>query len=179
MAITFPPTDDTTPDDGSVKYTDPDNGREYYWNGYAWELVCEEGGGVSGDFLLKYGDTVDDASAKATYFWNEGVELLAGDDANTPNTSFLLRDGDIGIGASSLITVEGHGVDINSTGNTIELRAQSDLLCYSKHGNVDIKSDFANELVSRTITDSDPDKQITNKEYVDGLFDFSQYEELS
>ena len=63
MAITFPPTDDTTPDDGSVKYTDPNNGREYYWNGYAWELVCTGGGEYTGPTII-YNDTqpVEDPS---------------------------------------------------------------------------------------------------------------------
>lgn len=82
MAITFPPTDDTTPDDGSVKYTDPDNGREYYWNGYAWELVCEAGGGVDGDFLLKYGDTVDDATENVDYSWNKQLTFESTENIN-------------------------------------------------------------------------------------------------
>ena len=59
MAFDFP----DSPVDGET-FTDATSGAIYPWNGYAWKAVSSGGGGtppVSGDYVLKAGDTMSGA----------------------------------------------------------------------------------------------------------------------
>ena len=59
MAFDFP----DSPVDGET-FTDAASGVSYSWNGYAWKTVSSGGGGtppVSGDYVLKAGDTMSGA----------------------------------------------------------------------------------------------------------------------
>ena len=149
-------------------WIDKEDNKLYVWDGTAWSEVTACSSLGMHEYLKKYGDTVDDATSKSTYFWNEGVELTTGDAADTPNASLLVRDGEITAKADGLVTLEGYGVDILSTGNTIEIGAKSDVRCYSQDGNVTINANnLGSETINRTLDDTSDAKQITNKEYVD------------
>lgn len=85
--MAFPQASDYRPPiipDGEI-YDNPENGKSYYWtqilvggstpetatsiSGY-WTVVCEP---VENKYLLRHGDTINDADGDVTYTWNDGV----------------------------------------------------------------------------------------------------------
>jgi hypothetical protein len=174
-AIDFP--DPTDPGfDEKVPFEAP-NGQSYLWNGYGWELVCE--GIDTSDFLRSHGDEVEDNTEQAYYHWNEGVKFAANVLDGTA-TYLDLTSSTFELKCTSNGSLDaGTALTVTASGGNLTLNAGFESKLYAFQGNVILESEDANELIDRTITSSAPAKQITNKEYVDSLFDFSQYDELT
>ena len=150
-----------------------------YYNGVWSEVTtCSVGGGSSdGDFLKRYGDKVTDATEHTVYEWNEGVRFR-----NEMDSHIDITQG-IEIQANGTVDVYGTGsARLSGSGGTALVASQSGTRVVAASGDVVLEAGDVspgNELIERTITASAPGKQITNKEYVDSLFDFSQYPELT
>ena len=136
-----------------------------YYNGVWSEVTtCSAGGGSNGDFLKRYGDRIEDAENGVSYSWNKGLQLFSGEDINIEGTREIKINSayaNILIDANTDISLEAFG--------TIAVRGQTEVLLNAINGK---------ETVRRIINDTSDLKQITNKEYVDGLFDFSAYPPL-
>ena len=136
-----------------------------YYNGVWSEVTtCSAGGGSNGDFLERYGDNIDDAENGVSYSWNKSLQFFSGEDINIEGTREIKINSayaNILIDANTDISLEAFG--------TIAVRGQTEVLLNAINGK---------ETVRRIINDTSDPKQITNKEYVDGLFDFSAYPPL-
>ena len=130
---------------------------------------------TSGDgsaYLLKNGEYVDPPAA-VTFEWTKNVEFV------TQNSTVSIENNWVDITSKNIqLLGKGGGKIFLQSEGKIELEAQTTLKLYSKTSDITLFAD-QNELVYRDIQDTDPPEQIVNKQYVDKLFDFSQYTELS
>ena len=113
-------------------------------------------------------NTITDAKEHSVYEWNEGVRFR--------------NDFDSHIDITQSIEIQAHGsVDVSGTGNAklsasggtavVSGQLGTDIACAA--GDIKLEAGIfgnGNELIERTITDSDPAKQIINKEYVDNRY---------
>jgi hypothetical protein len=162
-----------------------------YYNGVWSEVTtCSVGGGsATGDFLKRYGDTVDDALESVTYQWNEPVTIETKLKSNREGIKLKSPDSYINVGTidgdegqidlyaadvldlyGSQAKLRGSNVDVNASFGDVTQTAKNDIVLTATDGA---------ERINRTITSTSIDDQIVNKRYVDSLFDFSQYDELT
>lgn len=162
-----------------------------YYNGVWSEVTtCSVGGGSSnGDFLKRYGDVVDDALEPVTYQWNEPVTIETKLKSNREGIKLKSPDSYINVGTidgdegqidlyaadvldlyGSQAKLRGSNVDVNASFGDVTQTAKNDIVLTATDGA---------ERINRTITSTSIDDQIVNKRYVDSLFDFSQYDELT
>ena len=129
---------------------------------------------TSGDgtaYLLKNGEYVDPPSA-VTFEWTKNVEFV------TKNSTVSIENNWVDITSKNIqLLGKGGGKIFLQSEGKIELEAQTTLKIYSKSSDVTLVAD-GNEVIYRDIEDTDPPEQIVNKQYVDKLFDFSQYDPL-
>jgi hypothetical protein len=138
-----------------------------YYNGVWSEVTtCSVGGGsADGDFLKRYGDKITDAKEHSVYEWNEGVRFKNDFDSHIDITQ------SIEIQANGAVDILGtSNAKLSGSGGTAAVSSQfgTDIACVA--GDIKLEAGIfgnGNELVERTITDSDPEKQIVNKQYVD------------
>ena len=162
-----------------------------YYNGVWSEVTtCSVGGGSStGDFLKRYGDVVDDALEPVTYQWNKPVTIETKLKSNREGIKLKSPDSYINVGTidgdegqidlyaadvldlyGSQAKLRGSNVDVNASFGDVTQTAKNDIVLTATDGA---------ERINRTITSTSIDDQIVNKRYVDSLFDFSQYDELT
>ena len=164
--------------------TTPDPTVELGFGAATVDDFCDTDVDLDGIYLKRYGDTVDDADDDVTYTWNEGVIIKSEQDGFTgvQLESFRSKltvqtedgEGDVRIEADDTFSsISGSNyiqsvyfTRIISTQTDIELTAAREISIAADQ-NITLTSTNGAELVNRTIEASDPDKQITNKEYVD------------
>ena len=134
-----------------------ENGRVYVYDAAAgiWNLV--DGFGVSGEFLGRYGDTVDDADAPVIYDWNEPVTFQHGP-TDFSKSTVKIESAKIAIESDNDMDVFAPNGDLNISidGGTLGIGGFQELIF-----------DYDGTKLVGDIKDSTHEKHIVDKKYVD------------
>jgi len=166
------------------------------------QTLVEELGSISGEYLKKHGDDVDDALGSVTYSWNQPLSFSSEENISlTANTSkspararilmstdgstfidstnlSVISDGNTSMYAEVTTNIIGKGdVNLVSNENNVSLGSKKDAwIAAGGDALIEAVGDItlngvgptSSEKIPRKLfKDSSPDKQITNKEYVD------------
>ena len=167
---TPPPTDNdgNQINEGDLWVDINDNTLYVYYNGVWSEVttcsVPGGGGTEDGEFLKRYGDNVDDATAPAMYTWNKEVDFIS------PDMVRLIGENNAIIFSERQVTVESEDDLYLGYRNRFDLFFGGAEQLFGTSDGLQLPYD---------IEDTTVEKHIVDKKYVDGLFDFSQYDELT